>query len=479
MSHPHVSHATALRDRVPLVQKVAFGLGMATPIAFGNALAQLTNLIFNIGLGINPILLGAAQMIPRFWDAISDPLAGFLSDNTRTRWGRRKPYVLLGGLATGVCFGAIWHVSPDLGPKGILLFYLATTLLFYTAVTIYTVPLQALGFEMTRDYHERTRLFAYASFIGNVFAVLTPWMYWLARREAFFANEVEGMKVVGSGVGVLIMGMAVFCGVKCQERYYDEIQRQPRVKLWSSLKDVMRSRAFLRLLGCVFLVTAGYSFVNGFANYIIIYYVFDGARSAASTVMGINGTAWAITALIAVFPMTWWSRRFGKASTVRLAVVAMMAGNLLKVVCYNPAYPLLTLIPTVLISSGMLMLYTMGPAMVADVCNEDELVHGVRREGCFSSMYSWWLKFAGSSALLVAGVLLVSTRFNHEVEQQTRFTLFWLRTFEISIPTLLCAGGLVFMIRYPLTEEQAYENKQRLEARREPAAVPAGGGTGA
>ena len=466
MQHTSRHHVTDPKDRVPVGEKIAFGLGMATPIVFGNALAQLTNLIFNIGMGVNPILLGAAQMIPRFWDAISDPLMGYISDNTRTRWGRRKPYVLLGGLATGVCFGSIWHVSPTLGPMGVVLFYLATTMLFYTAVTIFTVPLQAMGFEMTRDYHERTRLFAYASFVGNVFAVLTPWMYWLARREAFFADEVAGMKVVGSGVGVLIMGMAVFCGLKCKERYYGEVQRQPQVKLWASLKDVMRSRTFVRLMACVFLVTAGYNFVNGFGNYILIYYVFGGARSAASTVMGINGTAWAITALIAVFPMTWWSRRRGKASTVRLAVILMMAGNLLKVVCYNPAFPLLTLIPTVLISAGMLMMYTMGPAMVADVCNEDELAHGVRREGCFSSIYSWWLKFAGSSALLVAGILLVATRFNHELDVQTPYTLFTLRAYEIGIPTLLCAIGLVMMFRYPLTEDQAYENKRILDERR-------------
>ncbi|MDI9491845.1 MAG: MFS transporter [Bacillota bacterium] len=85
MNTGHRHHVTDPKDRVPLDQKIAYGLGMATPIAFGNALAQLTNLIFNIGLGINPILLGIAQMLPRFWDAISDPLAGYLSDNTRTR----------------------------------------------------------------------------------------------------------------------------------------------------------------------------------------------------------------------------------------------------------------------------------------------------------------------------------------------------------------------------------------------------------
>ena len=89
-------------------QKMAFGFGMATPIAFVNAVGQLTNLIFNIGLGVNPVLLGIAQTIPRFWDAVSDPLAGYISDNTRSRWGRRKPYIIVGGVAVAD------HVCPDL-----------------------------------------------------------------------------------------------------------------------------------------------------------------------------------------------------------------------------------------------------------------------------------------------------------------------------------------------------------------------------
>lgn len=467
-------HVTNPEDRVPFGEKMAFGLGMATPIAFGNALAQLTNLIFNIGLGLNPILLGLMQMLPRFWDAVSDPLMGHISDNTRTRWGRRRPYVLLGGIATGICFAAIWYVQLGRSPWFTLLSYLITTLLFYTAVTIFTVPLTALGYEMTRDYHERTRLFAYGSFIGNVCAILTPWMYWLAKRETLFANEIVGMRHIGTAVGAVIVLTAIFSGLRCREKHYKEVRQQARLHLWSSLKQVMQSRTFLRLLACVFLVTAGYNFVNGFGNYIMIYYVFSGNKAAASTVMGINGTAWAITALVAVFPMAWWSKTFGKPSTMRLAILLMMAGNLLKIVCYNPVYPKMTLIPTALISTGMLMLYTMAPAMVADVCNEDELIHGVRREGSFSAMYSWWLKFAGSCALLVAGVLLVGTRYDQTQIQQSHFTVFWLRAFEIGIPTVLCLCGLLFMVRYPLTETRAYENKQRLEAR---AAVLAAGGS--
>jgi len=445
MTHTgHQHHATAARDRIPVGQKIAFGFGMATPIA--------------------PILLGIAQMIPRLWDAISDPLAGFLSDNTRSRWGRRRPYILLGGIATGIFYAAIWWVSPGQSELTLVAYYLGATLVFYTAVTLYSVPLIALGYEMTGDYHERTRLFAYGSFIGNVCAILTPWMYRLANAERF-ANEVEGMKYVGLGVAAIIILTAIFTGTRCKETHYKDASRQKKVKFWDSMRAAMKNTAYVRLIGCIFLVTAGFNFVNGFTNYIMIYYVYDGAKAAASTVMGINGTAWAIAAIVAVFPMTWASRHLGKARTVRLGILLMVVGTLLKIVCYSRAYPLLTLIPTTLISTGMLVLYTMAGSMIADICDEDEVKSGVRREGSFSALYSWWLKMAVSSAYLVAGFMLVSTRFNHELTQQTDFTLFWLRFWEISIPSVLCLAGMALLIRYPLTEERAYENKQRLEKR--------------
>ncbi len=464
MTATTLHHQTQDRDRIPVVSKIAFGLGMATPIAFVNALAQLTNLIFNIGLGVSPLLLGVAQMVPRLWDAISDPLAGFLSDNTRSRWGRRRPYIFIGGIASGLTFAAIWWVPIGLSEHAIFAYYLGASLLFYTAITIFSVPLVALGYEMTRDYHERTRLFAYGSFIGNICAILTPWMYRVANMKTF-ANEVEGMRYVGMGVGAIILTTGLLCVWKCRETHYSEAASQPRTRLWETMKAVMKNRTYVRLIGSIFLVTAGYNFVNGFTNYIMIYYVFGGVKAAAGTVMGINGTAWALTALIAVFPMTWSSRRFGKAATIRFAIALMIAGNLSKIVCYHRTYPLLTLIPTTLISTGMLVLYTMAGSMIADICDEDEIKYGVRREGTFSAMYSWWLKLAISTAYLVAGFLLERTGFDSALAQQTDATLFWLRFWEIGLPSVLCALGISFLFRYPLTEERAYQNKRTLELR--------------
>jgi len=356
-------------------------------------------------------------------------------------------------------------------PKGlteieIFAYYLAMSLLFYTAVTVFSVPLLALGYEMTDDYHERTRLFAYGSFIGNVFAILTPWMYHLANLKVF-ENEVEGMKAVGLGVAAIILVSALVSGVVCKERKFVQVRKQERIKFWPSIKATMKNRTYLRLIGVIFLVAAGFNFVNGFANYIMIYYIFDGVKDKASYLMGINGTAWAISALIAVFPMTWASARLGKARTVQLFVLLMVVGCLLKIVCYNPAYPWLTLIPTVLISTGMLVLFTMAGAMIADICDEDELASGVRREGSYSAVYGWWLKFAVSTAYLIAGFLLVSTGFDDKIQQQSAGTLFWLRFWEIGLPAVLCTVGYFLLRNYPLTEDRAYEIKQLLADRQE------------
>jgi GPH family glycoside/pentoside/hexuronide:cation symporter len=182
--------------------------------------------------------------------------------------------------------------------------------------------------------------------------------------------------------------------------------------------------------------------------------------------MGWLGMAWAVAALIAVFPMSWCGTHFGKLRTMQIFVSLMILGSLLKVVCYNPQYPWLAIFPTILISAGMLGLYTMASSMTADVCDEDELRTGIRREGSYSAVYGWCLKMAISTAYLIAGFLLQSTHFNDKVQHQLASTCFWLRFWEIGIPTALCAISFCMLLQYPHTEDRAYQIKASLERKR-------------
>jgi GPH family glycoside/pentoside/hexuronide:cation symporter len=458
-------HITAKEDRPPFIQKAGYGIGAIVTIVAVNSLMQLTGLFYIDLLKISPILLGFAAAIPRLWDAITDPIMGNISDNTRSRFGRRIPYILVGGILVGTIFALLFMVPRDWSKDAIFAYFLVMSLIFYTATTIYAVPHGALGLEMTNDYHERTRIFAYASFIGNVGAIASPWLYYFAHRSVF-KDAIEGMKWVCVGLGLILIVSAIICAVTCKEHKLKQAKKQKRVKFWESFKITCKNRTFMMLVIVFVLVITGFQFVMGFSNFIMMYYVYSGDKAAASGTMGWMGTIWAVTGIIGIFPMTWISSRLGKTNTVIFSFAIITVGQLLKIVCYNQTYPWLAAIPTVLLSWGMVMCFTLVNAMNADICDEDELVTGKRREGSYYAVYGWWWKVAVSIACVISGYLLKVTGYNADFAQQTDSTLFWLRFSEIGLPALLCLISIVILTRYPLTEDRAYEVKALLEERR-------------
>ncbi len=465
-----VHHKTAARDRIPWVALIAYGMGGIVPIALFNSVGQLSGLILNVGLGISAILVGVAQMAPRFWDALTDPLMGHISDNTRSRWGRRRPYILIGGLAVAVSFVAMWSVPRDWEPLSQFWYFLVMSMVFYTAVTVFEVPHGALGMEMTADYHERTRLFSVKSFVGNVGAIITPWFYAMATWTVFRGtngDEVDGMRHVAYVAAGLVLIPALACFWFCKEGQLEHAIVQKRVSLSRSLGQTTRNRSFLTLVAIVFATVMGFNLVNGFANYISIFYLYGGDKVAAGKLLGINGTVWAVTSLVAVFPLVWLSRRAGKSWTLVLAVGLMATAQALKIICYNPHFPYLAVIPTVLLSAGMLMFFTLASAMIADVCDEDELKTGTRSEGAYYSVFWWFMKMGMALAYFVAGVLIHSTGFDQKVAAQADSTLLMLRVYEIGLPIMLCLVSILLIRRYPITEARAYETKQKLESARQ------------
>jgi GPH family glycoside/pentoside/hexuronide:cation symporter len=140
--------------------------------------------------------------------------------------------------------------------------------------------------------------------------------------------------------------------------------------------------------------------------------VLGGDKVAGATLLGINGTIWAVTGLVAVFPLNWISPKLGKRNTLIVAISLMCMAQLSKIVCYNPAYPYLIIIPTILLSAGMLFFFTLGSSMVGDICDEDELKTGYRSEGSYYSVFWWFIKMGTALASFVTGLLIVFTMFD-------------------------------------------------------------------
>src|SRR5262245_55362372 len=423
------AHRAAAEDRVPWDQLIAFGLGGLIPIALFNVVLQLVPLLGNISLGISAVWLGAILVLPRLWEAFSDPLVGHLSDHARTRWGRRRPFILIGGVAVALSFVAIWwvpqenflrrYVASDTGVMWLQLsFILGTLLVFFTACAVFEAPHGALGLGMSTDSHERTRLFSAKSFLGNFFAMGTPWLIFFASLEVFSGpggNLIEGMRYVSMIIAAVLAPMTVWWFFSLREPGFGVARDQRKSDFFADMRTTISNRTFLMLTAITFTLAMGFNFVGSFASYITIFYLYGGDVRAASPLLGIAGTVWAVTALAAVFPLNWLGRRLGKSNTLLVAILLMCAAQLAKIVCYHPgplgtielpaglaAYfsvqtltfegPYLILIPTVLLSAGMLMFFTLGASMVGDVCDEDELNTGTRSEGTYYAVSGWFIK---------------------------------------------------------------------------------------
>ena len=418
-------HRTKQEDRITFSQLAAYGAGGIIPIALFNIAGILVGLMGNISLGLSAFWLGVILIIPRLWDALSDPIIGHLSDNTRTRFGRRRPYLLLGGILVAVFFVVMWWI-----PKGEwvrvwfpsetafqafqLVYILLSLLLFFSACNIFEIPHGALGMEMTTDYHERTRLFSAKSFVGNLFAMSTPWLFALANLERFkgTGNEADGMRYVSILIAALLIPLSFWWFFKLREPGFVAAAKQKKTPFWKDMKRTARNRNFTRLTLTVFTLAMGFNFVQLLGSYIPIFYVFGCDKVAGAYLLGINGTIWAITGLLAVFPLNWISPRLGKRNTLAISILLMCLAQLSKIVCYNPQFPYLIIIPTILLSAGMLFFFTLGSSMVGDICDEDDLKTGYRAEGSYYSIFWWLIKMGTAFASFVAGALIVLTAFD-------------------------------------------------------------------
>ncbi|QOD60990.1 MFS transporter [Polaribacter haliotis] len=427
MSSSPQNHQPVKKDsKIPFLQLAAYGFGGIIPIALFNIAGQLMGLIGNISMGLSALWLGVILIIPRLWDAISDPIVGHFSDNIRTRWGRRRPFLLVGGIAVAISFVLMWWIPDgelvhewfptDESFKwfqlGYILFWL---LIFFTACTIFEIPHGALGMEMSNDYHERTRLFSAKSFLGNLFAMSTPWLFALANMEYFKGadgNEADGMKYVSMLVAVILIPLSFWWFFTVKEPGFKKVEKQKKTPFWGDIKHTFKNKTFIRLVAIVFTLAMGFNFVNLLGYYIPIYYIFDGNKEVAATLLGINGTVWAITGLLAVFPLNWLSPKVGKRKTLLIAIGLMFLAQLSKIVCYNHEFPYLIVIPTILLSIGMLFFFTLGSSMVGDICDEDYLKTNRKSEGSYYSIFWWFIKMGTALASFVAGLLIVFTQFD-------------------------------------------------------------------
>ncbi|UCG73021.1 MAG: MFS transporter [Chromatiales bacterium] len=476
-------YATAPEDRIPFYQKVIYGFGALVNNLLAAAIGGMV-IVLNLGLGMNPALVGLLSALPRLTDAITDPLMGYISDNTKTRWGRRRPYIFVGAIAAAVIFALLWQLPDGRSESFYFWYFLTGSFFFYLAYTMFATPWVAFGYELTPDYHERTRLMGVQNFIGQLAYVIAPWFLLIMQNERWFENMVDGAAGLSIVIAAAVIVIGIMPAIFLRERFKfiaetetPEDGPQQEGALAVALRSIngflqgflttLKFKPFLKLCAATFLVFNGFMLIASFQFYVIIYYVFGGDTVKGAEYAGYSGTLGAVSTFCVVVFVTWLGTKLGKRQTFYVAIGISMLGYALKWVCYNPAVPWLLLVPAPLMAFGLGALFTLMPSMIADVVDLDELETNERREGMYGSIFWWVVKLGMAAALAAGGFLLNATGFDVALEgNQTERTIFLMRFFDAFVPFATSGIAIWTIATYQMTEEKAHEVRLELEQRR-------------
>jgi len=476
-------YETAPEDRIPFRLKLVYGAGAFVNNLLAASIGGMV-IVLNLGLGMNPALVGLLGAIPRLTDALTDPLMGYISDNTRSRWGRRRPYIFAGAIAVGIIYAVLWQLPADKTESFYFWYFLTGSLIFYLAYTMFATPWVALGYELTPDYHERTRLMGVQNFVGQIPYMIAPYFLAIMASDRWFDDMVEGAASLSIMIGVFVIVVGVLPAIFLRERFMEIAEVEVRDKsaqpegmtsvvlrnmldFFRGFMTTLRCAPFLKLCAATFLVFNGFMMIAAFQSYVIIYYVFGGDTDAGAAFVGHSGLLGAVSTLLVIIFVTWLGTKIGKRRTFFVSTGISMVGYALKWFCYNPDLPWLLLLPAPLMAFGLGGLFTLMPSMIADVVDLDELETGERREGMYGSIFWWVVKLGMAAALAAGGFLLNATGFDVALEgDQAERTIVLMRVFDAFIPVIASGIAIWAVASFSVTEEKAHEVRLVLEARR-------------
>lgn len=471
----------APEDRIHFLKMGAYGAGgLANNLLAAGSGGMMIAL--NLGYGMNPALVGLLGALPRLTDAVTDPVMGHISDHTRTRWGRRRPYIFVGAIAAPLVLALLWQMPADRGESFYFNYFLIGSFVFYLAYTVFATPWVALGYELTPDYNERTRLMGVQNFIAQGAWLIAPWFLWFMERPVF-GDMRGGAAALAVVLALACVGLGILPAIFLRERHATTDPREGRnsASAWDAVVvgvntvvgfilgfgRTLSSLDFLKLCGATFLVFNGFQLVAAFQSYVIIFYVFAGDQAAAGYWIGAVGTVSAVATFGVIALTTFLGTWIGKRHAFFVCIGISTLGYGLKWFCYDPANPWLLLLPAPLMAFGLGSLFTLMGSMVADVCDQDELKTGERREGMYGAIFWWVVKLGMAAALAAGGFLLNATGFDVDLGgEQTERTLFLMRVFDVTVPFFASIVALWLVASYGITERKARATRAALEERR-------------
>ena len=444
--------------KIPTLTKILYGSGDFGYSMNNSIIAALFPIFMMDVVGVTPALAAAALFIGRSWDYINDPLVGYLSDRTRTRWGRRRPWLLFGALPFALTFILLWikpaFITTD---TGLLVFFAAAYLIYEASATTVYMPYFALTPELTQDYDERTQLTSFRM-LFNILGGLTAYTLPMLVIGSMIPENADRVTLMAVIFGLLAAApyLVVFFSVREKKEYID--QAQP--KLRDALKAVRRNKPFF-FAAMIYLCTWIVIILAETNLMFYIKYVLQ-RPNQSSLIMGVIF----ISAIIALPLWNWVSKKGNKRSAYILGV-SFWAVTMCGLALFNAATPLWLLLGVcVLMGFGLSAAQVLPWAIIPDAIEWDEYQTGERHEGTFYSLITLMGKVANSLAVPLSLLLLEFTGYVSNAAEQPASALLGIKIVIGPIPAALLFAGILFAVFYPLSREKYTEVVSELEKRR-------------
>ncbi len=478
--------STDSKVMVPLVDKVAYGAGnLATGVAM-QILGSFFVFYATAILGLPGKFVGMVMGVSIFWDAITDPVMGHISDRTKSaRLGRRHPYLLGGALGIAIVNYLIWTIDPALGSFAKIAMATVFVLLFKTFMTIYVTPYTALGAELSTEYNERTTIQSIKAvfFVMGLALVSVGGVFWFFRPTSSYPvgqlnPDAYSFMGLASSLVIMVSAFAAFFPtlkyIEPMRRPSGETGGMELSSLWVALADAMRNKP-LRMVVSTYTFSNLSSALLGNLGLIVFTYTFGLSNNDIALIVGVQF-------LCAMISQPLWdslSRRLGKMPALVLGFALSTVGSIyfsVMVVLHSSIQgSALALMPfSITAGLGIGALFTLPLSMVADTVDLNESEGGARLEGLYYGTMTLSYKLAQAVALVLIGVLIDAFGFDAAAPVQSDLTV-------IALGLILGLGAMasfvaaIFaIIRYPLTEAKVHECRARIAEAKAAAGLPTG-----
>ena len=466
----------SLKNRVPLGQKIAFGIGMFANQMFP-AILGIFMVVLVQDLGFPGWMWSLIYFFPRIFDAITDPIMGFISDNTKSKWGRRKQYVLVGGIIMGVAYIFMWQLFKENSLQFNFWYFFIWSIIFYSGLTFFSVPYVAMGYEMSDDFHERTNIMAIAQWIGQWAWVIAPWFWVIMYDTDWFPSADEAARELAIWVVIpcVICAIVPAIFIKSKSTLNEDYEPLSFANIGASLRKIYDSfieafkiKEFRKLCGATFFIYNAFMAVSSLTFFVIVYKLFNGDAEATGIWVSLFGCLGALGTTFIVIPIVaWLSKKMGKKKAFMVSQSISILGYIMLYFLFIPGKPWMYIIALPFFSFGIGSLFTIMMSMTADVIDVDELNSGKRREGVFGAIYWWMVKVGFAIAGALSGVMIAAVGFNPDlttVEQQSAVD--GLHAFFCFFPTLGTLAAMWIMRNYSIDETRANEIRALLKSRK-------------